>query len=372
VAAIPKCSTLRPQLQRWFAFYDSNAENRGTRWSKFAILIYALYQEGKLPNLASFHIFASAARCRGIRLESGPTSTSSGPTGTAQAKAKAKGKGCKRGRPAKSSKPDSDLVAADASRASGSRAPDTGPSADNAPSTADNIKVGDKAGEQADNMPEEGQGKKLKEMFSAMQAAAIALSFERNCLGMDMIHFLVAPIRRYYAHVQESVRSGPGAIRHFFSELAVGSMQKANIEIWVCLRTPDVLCSCGLTLERTSQAEDEIFDGDTIMLEQDSIANQLDNFALCLIAERVDESCTHQHDFIARCAGLLHQSASVKEQTLLDLRNMAHAFRRALLHQTGSATLQSVIQQSAFHGSVEKACPQPVQSSQLHSYMRIQ
>jgi hypothetical protein len=89
------------------------------------------------------------------------------------------------------------------------------------------------------------------------------------------------------------------------------------------------------------------------MLEQDSIANKLDNFALGLIAERVDDSCTHQHDFIARCAGLLHPSISVKEQTLQDLRDMARAFRRAL-RETGSSTLQSVISQSAFHGSVEK------------------
>ncbi len=286
---------------------------------------------------------------------SAPTSTSSGPT--AAAKAKAKGKSRKRGRPARSSKPESDLAANDAPGAPGSRAPDTHPSADIAPPTADNLEVGREAGEQADNMPEEGQGKKLKEMFSAMQAAAIALSFERNSLGMDMIHFLVAPIRRYYAHVQESVRGGPVAIRRFFSELAVGSMQEANIDIWVCLRTADVLRSCGLILERTSQAEDEIFDGDPIMLEQDSIANQLDNFALSLIAERVDESCTHEHDFIARCAGLLHQSASVREQTLLDVCNMARAFRRALLHKAGSATLQSVIQQSSFHGSIEKVCP---------------
>ena len=163
------------------------------------------------------------------------------------------------------------------------------------------------ASERPDSMPEEGQGKKLKEMLSAMLAAAIALSFERNSLGMDMIHFLVAPIRRYYAHVQESVHGGPGSIRKFFSELAVGSMQAANIEIWVCLWTPDVLRSCGLTLERTPQAEDEIFNKDPIMLEQDSIANKLDNFALGLMAERVDESCARQHYFIARCTGLLHQ-----------------------------------------------------------------
>ena len=352
-------------MQRWFAFYDSNAENRSTRWCKFAILIYALYQEGKLPNVSSFHIFASAARCRGIRLAPAPTASSSGPTATAKAKAKAKakatGRGRKRGRPAQSSKPDSDLAATDAPRvsgsstpeASGSRAPDAHPSADVVQPSADNVEVAREASERPDSMPEEGQGKKLKEMFSAMQAAAIALSFERNSLGMDMIHFLVAPIRRYYTHVQESVRGGPGNIRKFFSELAVGSMQAANIEIWVCLWTPDVLHSCGLTLERTSQAEDEIFDEDPIMLEQDSIANQLDNFALGLIAERVDDSCTHQHDFIARCAGLLHQSISVKEQTLQDLRDMARAFRRAL-RETGSNTLQSVISQSAFHGSIEK------------------
>ena len=87
---------------------------------------------------------------------------------------------------------------------------------------------------------------------------------------MDMTHFLVAPIRR----------CGPGAIRHFFSELAVGSKQDANIEIQVCLKTPDVLGSCGLTLEFTSLAENGIFDRDPMMLEQDSIANQLDNLAL--------------------------------------------------------------------------------------------
>ena len=82
--------------------------------------------------------------------------------------------------------------------------------------SADNVEVAREASERPDSMPEEGQGKKLKEMLSAMLAAAIALSFERNSLGMDMIHFLVAPIRRYYAHVQESVRGGPGHPQIFF------------------------------------------------------------------------------------------------------------------------------------------------------------
>lgn len=341
----------RPQLQRWFAFYDSNAENRGTRWSKFAILIYTLLKEGKLPSVSSFHIFASAARSRDVRLVPAPAAASSCPPGR-QANPKPQGK--KRGRPPRSRKPGPEPHPG---ASSGSGAPGAHQAADASVPADQKIEEGCPAAEHPDALPEEGSGKKLKELFSAMQAAAIALSSEHNSLGMDIIHFLVAPIRRAYAHIQESVRGGPGAIRTLFSELAVGSMQGANIEIWMCLQTPEVLSACGLTLERALLCEDDVFDGDPIVLEQDAVAKKLDRFALSLIAERVDESCTHQHDFVGRCAGLLHRDPALREQTLQDLQGQARAFRRAL-RETGSATLRSIISQSSFQGSIEKVTRQ--------------
>ena len=202
------------------------------------------------------------------------------------------------------------------------------------------------------HLPEEGPSKKLIEMFSAMQAAAIALSSERNCLGMDIIHFLVAPIRSDYTRMQESLRGGHRNVCKFFTELSRGAMHTASVEIWQCLRTPEVLRACGLTLECTLQAEEEVLPGDAVTLEQDQIANLLDQCALALIAERVDESCTHEHDFIAQCAGLLCPAS--QRETLLNLRSTVESFHRAQL-ETGSSTLQSIIFRSSLNGSIEKA-----------------
>ena len=42
---------------------------------------------------------------------------------------------------------------------------------------------------------EEAKRVKFPEMYSAMQAAAIALASEQNCSGIDMIHFSVQPMR---------------------------------------------------------------------------------------------------------------------------------------------------------------------------------
>jgi hypothetical protein len=201
---------------------------------------------------------------------------------------------------------------------------------------------------------EPANGKKLKELFSAMQAAAIALSSERNSLGMDIIHFLVAPIRQAYTLMQAALRAGPKSICNFFAHLAVGEMHKANVEIWLALQNPEVLETCGLTLERTCASEDLILPGDTIMLEQNHNASLMDTLALNLVAERVDESVTHECDFIARCAGLFHPSVEQRERTLLDLKSFAESYQHAT-SMLGSRTVQSVTSRSNLNGSVEKA-----------------
>lgn len=205
-----------------------------------------------------------------------------------------------------------------------------------------------------EDVQEVGRQKKLQEMFSAMQAAAIALSSERNSLCMDVIHFMVAPIRQFYTYIQECIRGGPASIRNFYAKLALGEMHEASIQIWMSLQSPEVLIGCGVILERSSQTEDDILDGDPLIMEQCSIAELLDNCALSLIAERVDESCTHEYDFISKCAGLLHPEETKQRQTLEHLKRIAHAFHKAVGFH-GSATLQRIISRSSFNGSLEKA-----------------
>jgi hypothetical protein len=74
----------------------------------------------------------------------------------------------------------------------------------------------------------------------------------------------------------------------------------------LALQTAEILPTCGLALEPSCESEDMILPGDTIVLEQDHIADLMDSFALNLVAERVDESVTHEFDFSARCASLFH------------------------------------------------------------------
>jgi hypothetical protein len=319
---------LRPQLQRWFAFYDCNAENRTTRWSKFGILLYALHQEGKLPDLQSFGIFANEARCRGIRLVQQPAAKP-------KVKAKAKSK-----RAAQFPNSDSAAVAPQSTveMALAEQPPNV---------------VGSETIKEDDNAAK-GQEKKMKEMFSSMQAAAVALSSEKKSLGMDVIHYMVAPIRHFYSHIQESVRGGPLQVRNFFASLAVGQMHCASVETWLQLQNAEVLSTCGLILERSLLSEDEVLEGEALVMEQSSIAALLDNCALSLIAERCDEAVTHEHDFISKCAGLLHPDELQRHQTLADLKRQAHSFRRAT-RETGSPSVQSVVSRSSFNGSVEKA-----------------
>lgn len=322
-------------MQRWFAFYDSNAENRTTRWSKFGILLYALHQEGKLPDIQSFSMFANEARCRGIRLVK-PLAAK--PKVLAKAKAKAKSKKGKGAEAAAAPQPTCDMAAAEVTSEQ--------------PSGNDNI-VGGQTAKEDDNKTQ-GQDKKVKEMLSSMEAAAIALSSERNSLGMDVIHYMVAPIRQFYSHIQESVRGGPHQVRNFFAGLAVGQMHCASVEIWMQLRSAEVLSTCGIVLERNLTSEDEVLEGEVLVMEQSSIAALLDNCALSLIAERCDEAITHEHDYISRCAGLLHPDEWQRQQTLADLKRQAHSFRRAT-REIGSPAIQSIVSRSSFNGSVEKA-----------------
>ena len=91
------------------------------------------------------------------------------------------------------------------------------------------------------------------------------------------------------------------------------------------------------------------------MLEQDYIAGLMDSFALNLVAERVDESVTHEFDFIAKCAGLFHPRVEQRQQTLQDLKSIADSYSHAT-SELRSKTVQSVVTRSNLNGSVEKAC----------------
>jgi len=334
-----------------------------------------LLQEGKLPNAVSFHALASQARCQNVKV-----ATELAAMEHRQAKAKAKAKA--NVRPKAGAKKKGKCVAADtidvvavdaaaelaSSQAAAAPVPridetktpaamNTNPSSANA-ATSENPDPHEQAAEPV-------HARKLKELFSAMQAAAIALSSERNSLGMDIIHFLVAPIRRYYTITQAALRAGPNSVCNFFANLAVGEMHKANVEIWLALQTAEILQTCGLALEPSCESEDMILPGDTIVLEQDHIADLMDSFALNLVAERVDESVTHEADFIARCAGLFHHSDEKRQQTLQNLKSIADSYGHAT-SELRSKTVQSVISRSHLNGSVEKASTED--SSFLYLY----
>ena len=333
-----------------------------------------LLQEGKLPNPASFHALASKARCQNIKVAA-ELEAIDHTQAKAKAKAKAKTKAKANAKPKAGAKKKGKRVAADsvavddtvtvddaaelgssqAAAAPGMAAapvPKIYETETSAAATAENPDQHEQAAEPA-NQP--ANARKLKELFSAMQAAAIALSSERNSLGMDIIHFLVAPIRRYYTITQAALRAGPNSICNFFANLAVGEMHKANVEIWLTLQTPEILETCGLVLEPSCTLEDMILPGDTIMLEQDCIASLMDSFALNLVAERVDESVTHEADFIARCAGLFHPRLEQHQQTLQDLKSIADSYLRAT-SELRSRTVQSIVSRSHLNGSIEKAC----------------
>ena len=325
-----------------------------------------LLQERKLPNTASFHALASKARCQNIKVAEELAAIE-----YVQAKAKAKAKakasaqpkaGAEKKRKRVAADPI-DVVAADVAAELGSSqaaaAPEpqidemTTPAAMNANSSANAAIIENP--DQHEQAAEPANARKLKELFSAMQAAAIALSSERNSLGMDVIHFLVAPIRRYYTITQAALRAGPKSVCNFFANLAVGEMHKANIDIWLALQTPEILQTCGLVLEPSLESEDMILPGDTIMLEQDYIASLMDTLALNLVAERVDESVTHESDFIAKCAGLFLPRAEQRQQTLQDLKSIADSYLHAT-SQLRSKTVQSIVSRSSLNGSIEMAC----------------
>jgi len=257
-----------------------------------------------------------------------------------KAKAKTKAKACKKGNVAARAEQSSVTAAAEVP------APEPVPSHDST--------VGAQTAKEDGDVSNAGHQKKLKEMFSSMQAAAIALASERNSVGMDVIHYIGAPTRHFYSHIQECVRGGPHQVRIFYANLATGQMHKASVEIWTQLQNAEVLKTCGVILERSFLMEDEILEGESLVMEQSSIVALLDDCALSLIAERCDEAITHEHDYVSKCAGLLHPDEQQRQQTLADLKCQAHAFRRAT-RETGSPVIQSIISKSNFNGSVEKA-----------------
>lgn len=343
-------------MQRWFAFYDSNAENRSTRWSKFAILLYVLLQDGKLPALQAFPILAAAARAKGIKLTSQPK---------AKAKAKAKAtpnrKGAGKNKNGTEDAPTEEEQHAHRQLSSLAHAPEAseGPlvavaACSDALKDAPDQPAVPVNGPEETTKKEEVKSVKLAEMYSAMQAAAIALASERNCLGMDVIHFTVKPIRTYYTEVQAAVRGGPATVRSLFSTLARGKMHEASAAMWLGLADHEALEACGLALECALSVHADVLPGDAWLLEQEHIAKLLDGCVLSLVAERSDEAVTHEADFIAQCAGLLHSDQAEQEGSLQDLARICQAFSKATQFKS-SPTLRAVVARSGLNGSVEQA-----------------
>ena len=194
--------------------------------------------------------------------------------------------------------------------------------------------------------------RKLKEMWSSCQAAAIALATKRNLLGMDLMHFYVEPFRNMLRRIETQLTQGPAGVRALFAGLACGKHAQPAQETLALKFEPAVLAECGLVLVPRTQLEAEVFMDDPVALEQDAIAKEIDKLAWHLASEHTQEGATHTCEVILLSAGLLSSDPRQVESTLAKLCNIHGAWQAATAQQN-SPVIRQLLDRSNNNGAIE-------------------